>query len=173
MRILFKYAFLLVLSFAVNAEEYVVDERKTDESASRSINFKVEERWSLSKPDNYYYIFASEGWMTFFPLVAVYVYDGKVVKVSNLHPFMNKHMTPDIDQFMTIDRLLEFALESSKLENEYFELKYSPVFGYPEHIRIKPKGKHHGDKDYKIIGFGAIKKSNHSVVVDSTNNKSL
>ena len=154
-------AVLLLLSLpCVQALDFVEDNRTTEEFAFNAIELKSEEKWFKFKPRSYYYILAYKGRMNYFPLVTVYVYLDKVVRVDNIHPFMNKDMKPDITVFNTIDELIELAQRASKKENSYFNLRYNSTFGYPEYISFWPKGKHHGNKEFNVIDFGAIKKSN-------------
>jgi hypothetical protein len=163
MKILFAITLLFYSHLVWASSAFVEDDRETDRAASIAMEHNLEDRWDKSKPDNYYYILASKGWGTMFPVVAVYVENGDVVKVTNLHPLMNTHLRPEKSKYKTIDQLLSIAIIASKKDNEYFNLKYNSTFGYPEHISFWERNKHHGEKDFKILEFGAIKKSNQSL----------
>ena len=160
MKNIFATISLLLSLPCVQAIEFVKDERTTEEFAANAVELKSKEKWLKFKPRSYYYILAYKGWMNYFPLVTVYVYENKVVKVDNIHPFMNKDMNPVITNFNTIDELIKIAQRASKKENSYFNLRYNSTFGYPEYISFWPKDKHHGGKEFNIVDFSAIKKSN-------------
>ncbi len=161
MKSLLAISLLIASDLCVGAVAYVEDDRATDKSAHRASKYELAEKWKNSKPQNYYYILNSKGWANYFPLVTVYVVNGEVTRVINIHPLMNVNMKPELSDFRTIDELIDIAKVAEKKENEYFELKYNQYHGYPELIKFWPKGVHHGDKEFNIVGFGAIKEESN------------
>ena len=161
MKSLLAISLLIASDLCVGAVAYVEDDRATDKSAHRASKYELAEKWKNSKPQNYYYILSSKGWANYFPLVTVYVVNGEVTRVINIHPLMNVNMKPELSDFRTIDELIDIAKVAEKKENEYFELKYNQYHGYPELIKFWPKGVHHGDKEFNIVGFGAIKEESN------------
>ena len=169
MKILLAISLLISSNLCVGAVVYVEDDRETDKVAHRASKYELAEKWKYSKPRSYYYILSSKGWANYFPLVTVYVVDGEVTRVINIHPLMNVDMEPKLSDFGTIDELIDLAESAEKKENEYFEPKYNLSHGYPEIIKFWPKGVHHGDKEFNILGFGAIKEESNKAQKIDTN----
>ena len=145
---------LMLLSFNCHSQEYIEDERAYDKSASRALNIELKDKWDRLEPKNYYYILSSQGYLNHFPLVIVYVFDGKVVKVKNLHPFMNTQIKPKLEDFYTINEMFSLVVENKK----NVKLVYNSLFGYPELVEFETEGQNHSDKQFRIIDFSFIRK---------------
>lgn len=148
---------LLFLIFGFNCllYAYELDEKATDKAALAVQDIAISKKWSLLNAQNYYYLLYSQYNLNQFPLVAVYVRNGSVVKVDSLHPLINVRESPALKDFMSLSDLhIKFNNSCRKLSSEC-SIELDPTFGFARVLELKNDDVNLVRK-YQILDFGYI-----------------
>ncbi len=160
--------FLLNISSAganESVSELESDERELDRFFLFHPDSSPKDKWNDFNPQNYVFVVKNGGndnELNLFPLVQIFVLDGKIHKVVNLHPTMNTHMTPKPENFKTIPELFNFIDEQYKKSPMKVEVMHHWGYAYPTKIEIDRTAVPHDEVFIEIIEFDLIRKSNQS-----------